>query len=138
MEPSATATDAALRILRAFALTNSPDALMRALPHFDADFNNALPTEDSYLTQAAQRITEVRCCWDLLKGGFIKRKDASKTHEGRSRIRSKDVEDDTLDTFDGNTGAVGAHAWPILEWYIDLFEKDEHLRARCGPGGTVS
>lgn len=142
-------SEAAQRVLFSFLATNSPGALFRALPRYPLDGvvgNELLPEpsgnshdEDSPISRESLCIKDCRNCWAILKDGFIQRKKLFPQDSRRRRGRAAyDVEDADLIQGQGrDTPAVVAeHAWPILQWLLSLFEKDEVLNSQKS-GGRV-
>lgn len=145
--PSLRATEAALRVLVSFAITNSPGSLARALPEClnVSDWNAKLTEvdenleEDSYIAREAMCIKEARHAWAILREGLIQRKTAAPTiPKGKGKKRRRDyeyVEEEEI-RFDGDGVAplaiVAEHAWPILDWLLMVFESDELITEKSG------
>ena len=146
--PSPTSSELAKRTLRVLADVNSPASLLRALPAYpdpnnaDADAAPELPSDvDSFVASEAVRFRNCKNCWNILKFGFIKSlADGSSTMPGSSRKRRR-----------GNTAAdygpldeeetslvVGENAWPVLDWLLVLFEKDESITEASQKGSKCS
>lgn len=139
--PSLTDVAAAQRCLQAFAETNSPRALLRAIPSYDvsnislSDGANAVEEEEeSFLSREARRIQSCRDCWQLLRAEFVQSisEDASLPVDGRTRHRTTNssLSDDDI----SSTAVVCPTAWPVLEWLVSMFEKDEQIteaRGQC-------
>ena len=144
--PSAKATEAALRLLTSFALTNSPRALGRALPeHLSvSDWlakvrkSDEDQEEDSYIAREAMCIHEAKHIWAILKGGMVQRKVMTPmTPKGKGKNRRRDyqhVEEDT--TLDAEGAAppsvVSENGWHVLDWLLMVLEKDELLVEKSG------
>ncbi|OBZ68031.1 hypothetical protein A0H81_11711 [Grifola frondosa] len=131
LSPSPQATSAAQNLLMAFARTNSPEALFRALPCYSTPGSACAAggdDEDSYIARQALRIRNAKCFWDVLKEGFVLRTNdaaptARPTGRGRRRVI---IEDEVLPTYsDGEPSAVSEYAWSILDWGLTLMEIDE-------------
>lgn len=120
---------------------NSPTSLLRALPAYrdpnDADdvppdFDPELPSDvDSFVASEAIRLKNCKNCWNILKSGFIKSlADGSFTVPGspRKRRRGNATAADFSPANEEDTSlVVGENAWPILDWLLVLFEKDESM-----------
>lgn len=136
--PSPAASELAKRTLRVLADVNSPASLLRALPAYPepTDGNTApsladpeLPLDaDSFVALEAVRFRDCKNCWNILKSGFIKSlSESTSSFPGSPRKRRRgeapvkyahmDEEESSL--------VVGENAWPVLDWLLFLFEKDE-------------
>ncbi|KAK0505622.1 hypothetical protein EDD18DRAFT_91 [Armillaria luteobubalina] len=114
-----TAIRSAQRLLLSFALTNTPKGLFRTVPGYDESVPSTEGDDDSVLARDSQCITRNKNCWSLLKPGFIKSSTPASQSSGSKRRRSQhDEEDDSV---------VSENAWPTLEWFITIFEKDESI-----------
>ncbi|KAI0645721.1 hypothetical protein C8Q79DRAFT_1111447 [Trametes meyenii] len=135
LAPSPTASAAARDVLMKFARTNTPGSLALAVPSYPENPNlpeaNGADVEDSYIAREALRIQRARCCWEIIKEGFIRRDGEgtvpSPRKPGVRRSTRHMVEDD--DGW-GGEGAeppapVSEHAWGVLGWILTLFECDE-------------
>lgn len=129
-------SSAAQRVLKAFAQTNSPASICRALPSYATA--NAVQTDnksswlaelgDSEISRRSRRITEAKNCWEILKQDFVKAEavadsysaPSSKTRRTRRTGYAASNAEDTV-----GVDAVGPLAWPLLEWLLTIFEKDE-------------
>jgi len=114
--------------------------LLRALPAYpdpsDADdaplFDPELPSDvDSFVASEAVRFRNCKNCWNILKFGFIKSLADSSTLLGSPRKRrrrgnSTAAEYGPIDEEDSSL-VVGENAWPVLDWLLVLFEKDESI-----------
>ncbi|OSD06893.1 hypothetical protein PYCCODRAFT_1474296 [Trametes coccinea BRFM310] len=131
--PSPRASAAARDLLMKFARTNSPASLARALPGYSENPDAAAPAkydiEDSWIAHEALRIQRVKCCWEILKEGFIVREGVQsfpspRKPRNRRATRSSKYEEDGLD--DEETPApVSGQAWGVLDWLLIIFERDE-------------
>ncbi|KAH0827534.1 hypothetical protein J3R83DRAFT_4253 [Lanmaoa asiatica] len=141
LSPSVVESEAAQRILFSFVATNSPQSLFRALPRYPLDdvADIDLPPEssdnghdeDSLIARESVCIKDCRNCWAILKEGFIQRKNLLPQDASKKRGRGAyNVEDADLDQDRGTPAVVAEHAWPILQWLLSLFEKDELLRSQ--------
>ena len=139
--PSPTASELAKRTLRVLADVNSPASLLRALPAYPdpndvddthPDFDRELPSDvDSFVASEAIRLRNSKNCWNILKSGFIKSlANGSSTVPGspRKRRRGNTTAADFSPVMEEETSlVVGENAWPILDWLLVLFEKDESM-----------
>ncbi|EPS97716.1 hypothetical protein FOMPIDRAFT_1127865 [Fomitopsis schrenkii] len=136
--PTRAARDAAVRLLFAFAQTNTPGALFAALPKYtaagDGAVNGIQEDTDSFIARQSIRVRNAKDCWTILKDGFVqpaaevpplKRKGPA-----RARVVEQTVDGDSEEP--GIPTPVGQFAWPVLEWMICLLEKDETLIGRSG------
>jgi hypothetical protein len=144
--PSPRATEAALRLLVSFVLTNSPGSLARALPEClsVSDWNTKLseidgdPEEDSYIAREAMCIKEAKHAWAILGEGLIQRKViAPMTPKGKGKKRRRGyeyVEEEIRSDSDVTTplAVVAENAWPVLDWLLMLLENDELLAEKSG------
>lgn len=144
--PSVKATEAALRLLTSFTLTNSPGALGRALPEnvSVSDWlakvrkNDEDPEEDSYIAREAMCIHEAKHVWAILKEGMIQRKVVAPiTPKGKGKKRRRDYEHHFEDKSPDTEGTapqvvVSENAWPVLDWLLAVLEKDELLGEKAG------
>lgn len=140
-------SQAAQRLLFSFLATNSPGSLFRALPRYPLDdaTQGDLPPdssdtghdEDSIIARESLCLKDCKNCWGILKAGFIQRKKLL-PQDSRKKPRSTvyDTEDALLDQDFDTPAVVAEHAWPILQWLLFLFEKDELLRSQQS-GATV-
>jgi hypothetical protein len=85
---------------------------------------------DSFVASEAVRFRNCKNCWNILKFGFIKSLADSSNVLGSPRKRRRgntmtseygpaDEEESSL--------VVGENAWPVLDWLLVLFEKDESM-----------
>ncbi|TFY69615.1 hypothetical protein EVG20_g3075 [Dentipellis fragilis] len=134
--PSMDAISAARRCLMAFASTNSPGALLRALPSYgDPGQKGADPAhfeddaeEDSSLARESSRLKRCKDCWQMLKEGFLRPQT-----DGMGLIPGSPSKRRRMDApvyhhshnNDLSAAVVGTNAWPVLEWLLYLFEADE-------------
>ena len=146
LSPSPKATAAAQDLLVKFSLTNTPEALACSLPSFPEDptlpVNDRVDDEDSYIAKQALRVRNARCCWEIIKEGFIRRGDSdvmSSPRKPRSRRSTRAHDDDDDDTWDDGSmpAPVSDHAWSVLGWILTLFESDEANIERTGQGEYV-
>lgn len=139
--PSQSASELAKRTLRVLADVNSPASLIRALPAYP-DPNNAddappgfdpePPSDvDSFVASEAIRLRNCKNCWNILKFGFIQSlANGSSIVPGspRKRRRGNTTAADLSPVNEEETSlVVGENAWPVLDWLLVLFEKDESM-----------
>jgi len=152
--PSPASSEVAKRTLRVLADVNSPASLLRALPAYpdptDPDdapphFDPELPSDvDSFVASEAVRFRNCKNCWNILKFGFIKSlADSSSTVPvgGSPRKRPRGNTTATkYDQFDEEDTSlvVGENAWPVLDWLLVLFEKDESITEASRQGTRYS
>ncbi|KAI9509723.1 hypothetical protein F5148DRAFT_977872 [Russula earlei] len=136
--PSPTSSQLAKRTLRVLADVNSPASLLRALPAYpdptgadDAPPHYPeLPSDvDSFVASEAVRFRNCKNCWNILKSGFISSLvDTSSAVPASPRKRTRGnataTKRDHLDE-EASSLVVGENAWPVLDWLLVLFEKDE-------------
>jgi hypothetical protein len=136
--PSPSASELAKRTLRVLADVNSPASLLRALPAYpdpnnaSPDFDPELPSDaDSFVASEAIRLRNCKNCWNILKFGFIQSlADGSSIVQGslRKRRRGNTTAADLDPVNEEETSlVVGENAWPVLDWLLVLFEKDESM-----------
>lgn len=132
----------------AFAHTNIPASLFRALPSYllsgsDSSFGDTQhPSEgdefddDSPIARQSRRIKEAKNCWEILKDNFIQPKTDFPVSPPRrtSRNRRHVNDDDSDDTDPEQLHVIAAHAWPVLHWILTVLEKDENETERSGRG----
>ncbi|KAF8135683.1 hypothetical protein EV363DRAFT_1447459 [Boletus edulis] len=141
LSPSVVESETAQRILFSFLATNSPASLFRALPRYplhDAADTDLLPEssrnghdEDSLIARESLCLRDCKNCWAILKQGFIQRKQLLPQNSRQKRGRGAyDLEDAVLDQGYDTPAVVAEHAWPIFQWLLSLFEKDELLKSQ--------
>ncbi|KAJ7594012.1 hypothetical protein C8J56DRAFT_925766 [Mycena floridula] len=119
---------AAQRLLLAFASTNSPDIVFRTIPQQPAT-GASRPSaedgeEDSVIAFESLCITRAKNCWSILEDRFIERTLAVKPKGRKSRNHQ---EDDNEESEPDLPGAIDSSVWPVLEWLLVIFERDESL-----------
>ena len=132
--PNPAATLAAQDILMEFAATNPPAGLLRGLPKYvERDSGEEAivgeDDEDSFISKKAKCFRHAKNCWEILRDGFVKHhKEEVAQKRGRGRPRKRPVnEDEDEDGSAGYQSAVGENAWPVLQWLLAIFERDERL-----------
>ena len=126
--PSPAAAVAAQRLLMSLAHTNSPSGLFRALPSYtdakDPIDSMELEEEDSVVGREAVCIKDSRNCWAILREGFIRRKTFAITSpKPKGKGRDNHLEEEEFPS--GDPAVVAANAWPVLDWIVTIFERDE-------------
>ncbi|TBU33794.1 hypothetical protein BD309DRAFT_947426 [Dichomitus squalens] len=140
LAPSPKATAAAQDLLMKFARTNTPGSLACALPAYpdnaDAPAGNGAGLEDSHIAREALRVRNARCCWEIIREGFIQRGNGDvmaspRKTKGRRSTRMQDEDDEVGEGENGAAPApVSDHAWSVLDWILTLFESDEAATER--------
>ncbi|TDL26160.1 hypothetical protein BD410DRAFT_784211 [Rickenella mellea] len=157
--PTPEASQAALSLLMNFAQTNNPESLLRAIPSYhlseaelatkramqpsrDMGYPDRDEHEDSQIAKDAGVLKECNDCWSMLKAGVVKRPDEWRTQRrdpGRSTgYRSQMNRTDDFDDSDGEeedqdtVDVVGDKSWPLLDWFVSLFEREESLMQSDG------
>ncbi|KZT26752.1 hypothetical protein NEOLEDRAFT_1062201 [Neolentinus lepideus HHB14362 ss-1] len=143
--PTAAASEAAIQCLTSYLTTNTPKSLLRALPSYpppkgrDGVQTNDMmdEDEDSFISREAANITQCKDCWTILREGFILRADGdpSSDRSGAKARRKLILDEDTMYSDSTDTDVpvlVGEHAWPVLEWLIEVIEKDANLTGNSG------
>ncbi|GJE92228.1 hypothetical protein PsYK624_083810 [Phanerochaete sordida] len=138
--PTPAASQAAQRLLRAYARTNTPGAVLRALPNYglsdlpglsDTVSPHSIGDDDneSEINTFSRRVKDATSCWEMLREGFVKRDGSSPAGSTaghrRSRRGHRNGLSDDEDESSEMPAAVGEQAWPLLECLLLLFEKDE-------------
>ncbi|KAJ3552207.1 hypothetical protein NM688_g4272 [Phlebia brevispora] len=134
---------AAQRVLRAFAQTNSPASICRALPSYDSSVSptpgKTIPSRqfaevsDSEISRRSKRIIEAKNCWELLRENFVQAEtypaqDYLSTQNSRLRRTRRSYMNGASEPEEMDSDApdpVGPLAWPLLDWLLTVFEKDE-------------
>ncbi|KAF8497662.1 hypothetical protein JB92DRAFT_1024633 [Gautieria morchelliformis] len=125
----------AIALLNAFIHTNSPECLTRGLPYHSYIDNNGVkdvdpfgqekplsePEDHSPMRSELPKMQTLKDCWGLLKGGLVKRKKWD---------RSQLVDEEPMEP---ENAIVGRYAWPVLEWLLQVFEKDERRERENSP-----
>lgn len=115
---------AAQRLLIAFAYTNTPKAVFRVVPSFQADTSLDSGDLDSVIAHESLCITQAKSCWNILADGFVEQTIAPKPKGKRRReLRDEDEDDVMVDL----PAPIGENVWPVLEWFIIIFERDESM-----------
>ncbi|KAI0062905.1 hypothetical protein BV25DRAFT_1803153 [Artomyces pyxidatus] len=141
---SNSATVAAQTTLMSFAQTNSPSALLRALPSYDElgtknpgdsgdPVMDGASEQDSLVARGAARFQQCKDCWQILRGGFIPPAEESPSVVPGSPSKRRRVEVPMYyshSSEDGPPSTVGSTAWPVLDWLLTLFEQDETETAK--------
>ena len=140
--PSKEAIERTWHLLRAYVLTYSPEILLRAIPCYplkDAEASHIprtpeldLPWKltlgeedlDSGVAKVAVSLKEHKDCWSLLRPGVIAFEDNANT---RDPFAMPSEDDDEEDVSIPLQSVVAEHSWRLLEWFVELFEKDQEL-----------
>ncbi|KAI3608067.1 antiviral protein [Moniliophthora roreri] len=124
----AEASTAAQKALFAIAQTNSLEAVFTALPSYSGSAEPELSNESfSQVAKESVCIGQCRSCWSILEKDFIQPHALQEVRRGgqnHRRVSTGESEDEH------KTSVLAEHAWPILEWFLFLFERDE-LRAEA-------
>ncbi|KIY44434.1 hypothetical protein FISHEDRAFT_77630 [Fistulina hepatica ATCC 64428] len=141
--PSSDSITAARRLLIAFGISHFPDDIFRALPAYrdlPPPFWQNESSMDSDIARAALAIKDCKTCWNFLTDSFMERKMSMlmSPRKKRGRGAREDDYDGIAIVNDGPKAPVGPNAWPVLEWLIDLFEKDELCNQAKESGGLYS
>ncbi|KAG1734707.1 uncharacterized protein EDB91DRAFT_1225584 [Suillus paluster] len=135
--PSVSASEAAQRLLLSFVRTNTPASLFQALPQPRINGRSSeLPFDggdhDSVVAKESLCIKDAKNCWAILKEGFVSRiKNSPPSLLAGKRKRGKHIID-TEECVEENRGnsilaPVAEHAWLVLRWLVELFQRDESL-----------
>ncbi|KAF7361732.1 hypothetical protein MVEN_00517100 [Mycena venus] len=122
--PSPAATLASQQLLVSFTNTNSPAAVIRALRPSDVE-----PEDDNDCFVATQSLCISQCknCWQILVEGFLDHnQQIFSTPKGKGKLRDNSVSDLSLSD---TQAPVGESAWPVLDWLLLVFERDEQESA---------
>ncbi|EPQ57527.1 hypothetical protein GLOTRDRAFT_58955 [Gloeophyllum trabeum ATCC 11539] len=143
--PTLTASEAARQCLTSFAATNTPASILRALPSYpgpeepvaDEAHDIGDEDEDSFISREATNIKQCKNCWAVLREGFINCSNNESSARDKSTRRRKSTWDGGSDKdseiLDPEAPAmVGPQSWPVLDWLLDVFEKDERLTENSG------
>lgn len=127
---------AARRLLVSFASTNSPQVVARALPRYpDHHESNILLAEDvgdSAIAVESMSLSGSKSCWNILAEGFIHRtRQMLPTPKGKGKQCTERADHKPVSMAE-NPNVVGDDAWPVLEWLLLLFERDELLTEAFG------
>ncbi|KAF5393519.1 hypothetical protein D9757_000780 [Collybiopsis confluens] len=114
-----TATSARTLLLQ-FAVTNHPDDLARALPSYSTADDNEREDSESFIARKSSCIAMTKNCWNILQRGFIRRAVTSSPTKKSSTVYEEDDDDDFA-----ISDVVAEHAWPILDFILILYERDE-------------
>ena len=145
--PTVSASEAARRLLKTYAVTNSPRSLLRALPGYGLSdlqgLGSLLPDiyapdddTDSETTKLSRRMQDAKNCWDTLREGFTRSdvcgSEAVTNNTRPSRRGQRGDMSDREGSSSDVPAPVGRHAWSVLEWLLLVFEKDEAVSAASG------
>lgn len=137
--PSVNASEAAQRLLLSFVRTNTPTSLFQALPQ--PRRSNELPFEgddhDSVVAKESLCIKDAKHCWAILKEGFIPRIKISQPSlllGKKKRGKLIAVTEEYVEENRSNSvfAPVAEYAWLVLQWLVELFQRDESLTSGDG------
>lgn len=129
--PKPSAREKALTLLRSYVNVNPPQSLMRAFPFYsyvdengqndvnpfsNENLEDVLHEDNTPLRDELLKFRSLKDCWGCMKDGFVKRKQQDTVSRSQ---RQTTLEEPMI---------VGPYAWPILEWLISVFEKDQELK----------
>lgn len=138
--PTAVASEAAQRLLKAYVRTNTPESLLRALPNYGLSdlpgLGNVLSSpitadddSDSEIAHFSRRVRDAKNCWEIMRECFFKRDglggDTATSTARRSKRGQRGALSDEENESLGVPAPVSQHAWPVLDWLLTCFEKDE-------------
>ncbi|KAG9095394.1 hypothetical protein FRC06_009845 [Ceratobasidium sp. 370] len=132
--PSTDASQLALELLTTLASTTHPEHLTAGLnsyaraPSDAAELDEAQVQVKSPLIDEAVRVGRARDCWQMLREGFLARRDQD--------TLAKPDEDDEDEGAGQLLCVVAPYAWGVLGWWIELFEVDE--RVQCMEQGSAA
>lgn len=137
--PSVNASEAAQRLLLSFVRTNTPTSLFQALPQ--PRRSNELPFEgddnDSVVAKESLCIKDAKHCWAILKEGFVPRIKISQPSLLSGKKKRGKLITDTEEYVEENRSnsvlaPVAEYAWLVLQWLVELFQRDESLASGDG------
>jgi len=115
----------AQNLLLSFAHTNSPENILRALPSYSSDitrpFYKGEDLDSLFAREAHQNFASCKNCWSILADGFLPRVMQRAQQKGKDKI----VYQRDTDELDVEINPVSDNAWPIFDWLLTLFERDE-------------
>lgn len=125
----------AQRLLVSFALTNSPTSVFRAVPKYTmaplALSEHLEEMQSAVSRESAECMSSAKDAWSLLRPGFVRPMNpdssSSKGKLSRGKTRARDGFDSDEDEIEDSERAVAKYAWPVLEWMMMVFERDERL-----------
>lgn len=135
----------ARRLLMSFAITNTPESLARALPGYRDPVNNASFFDEDFkdcpIAQEAMCIKDARTCWEILADDFVKRRSQLFSPSKSKALKRRSVYKTDCEFIgvspSGDRRVVGEDAWPILDWLLILFERDEVMTQANGSRKSV-
>ncbi|KAH6914297.1 hypothetical protein BKA70DRAFT_661759 [Coprinopsis sp. MPI-PUGE-AT-0042] len=116
-------------LLISLVATNSPESLGRALPSyasFERSQMGSTSTDDegdSLLAMQAQCVKSAKHCWEILEEGYFDRNQTLMSPSRKSKTRSG-----AASAVASGSHLVGNDAWPLLEFLVALFERDEECK----------
>ncbi|KAG2368110.1 hypothetical protein BDR07DRAFT_1391885 [Suillus spraguei] len=137
--PSINASEAAQRLLLSFVRTNTPTSLFQALPQ--PRRSNESPFEgddhDSVVAKESLCIKDAKHCWAILREGFVPRIKISQPSLIPGKKKRGKVITDAEEYAEENRSnsvlaPVAEYAWLVLQWLVELFQRDESLTSGDG------
>ncbi|KAG8745422.1 hypothetical protein FRC10_008132 [Ceratobasidium sp. 414] len=122
--PSTDASHLALDLLTTLAATTHPEHLTAGLNSYGRAPSDAAELDEaqvkSPLIVEAVRVGRARDCWQMLREGFLVRRDQD--------ALAKRGEDDEDEGAGQSVSIVAPYAWGVLGWWVRLFEVDEGIQ----------
>lgn len=119
----------AQRLLMAYIRTNSPSVLSRALPRRRSPLvSSGLNEGDSMIAKRAVCIAQCKDSWQLLHSDSVLYQSAlpSASHRSTRQSRRYGTPND-INPVTTPTTIVSESAWPLLNWLVSIYERDEEL-----------
>ncbi|KAG1862555.1 hypothetical protein DFJ58DRAFT_775680, partial [Suillus subalutaceus] len=128
--PSVNASEAAQRLLLSFVRTNTPTSLFQALPR-------PRRRQRIAIRRKSLCIKDAKHCWVILKEGFVPRiKNPQPSLLSGKKKRGKLITDTEEYVEENRSNSVLApvaeYAWLVLQWLVELFQRDESLASGDG------
>jgi len=149
LAPTPATSEAAYDALSLLSKRIPPRTLLQALPSYPAigETRRASPlqgtdsvdhAEESMISRESARFTDCINCWKILKEGFVPPlSPVERVLPGSPRKKSARGATSFHSSHDQEPAIVGERSWPMLEYLITLFEKDE-LQKYNESGGALS
>lgn len=119
----------AQRLLMAYIRTNSPSVLSRALPRRRSPLvSSGLNEGDSMIAKRAVCIAQCKDSWQLLHSDSVLYQSAlpSASHRSIRQSRRYGTPND-INPVTTPATIVSESAWPLLNWLVSIYERDEEL-----------